>query len=196
MKVKLNQPGFILPSITLLCGICIGLLVDNIPYLSFKSELSLGEVANFILGVTVAIYIPFYLAKRIDNKRVEKNLLIEECETIVIVLHALQDYIEKPYLSQKVLAKSDSTQLLLKVRSISNRLDLLTKSISPYLEEEIVTQITKLLISNQTIFYNDLTINLRDKNPRITSDIYLKTEQNINQYLRNLSKLKILINNA
>lgn len=73
-------------------------------------------------------------------------------------------------------------------------LGLLIKNVKPYVSDKDIKKITEELENNQLTFWTDLTFNLKDKNPKITQEVYLRTEKNINTYSGNISALIMRIN--
>jgi len=191
-----NRIKYLYILLLLILGLVCGLFISDIPYLTFKRELSLGEIANFTLTLFIAIYIPFFLNKKINNKRIEKDILIQACDKINNELSELQKLIEPFYVSQKAITKDLSTIILLRTRRISNMLDRLINNTTQYKNNKAVKDITDTLVKNQTSYWSDLTLNVKDRRSKITQEVYLRTENNFKEYEGNISKLIMHINGA
>lgn len=191
MKLDKNKSDILVFLVVLVFGIVFGLLIEDLPYFSFKKELSLGEITNFIF----VLFVTIYLNAKISNKRIEKDILIEDCNKLDIDLCELRQLIESVFIKQKA-TKMEANKIILSTRNISNKLYLLIENASPYKNEAEIKKITTDLTINQRLFWEDITLNLKDKKPVITNDTYIRNEKNLNEYSRNISKLRININNT
>ncbi len=193
--MRFNKTTLLVILCIYLFGVISGAFLNDIPNITFKKEMSLGETANFILAVFIAIYIPFFLDKKINNKRIEKDIIIQASGNLNGELYDLKKTIIDPlHVSQRIVKQSEVKTILIRTRSISNMLGLLIKNVKPYVSDKDIKKITEELENNQLTFWTDLTFNLKDKNPKITQEVYLRTEKNINTYSGNISALIMRIN--
>lgn len=191
MKLDKNKSDILVFFVVLVIGIVFGLLMKDLPYFSFKKELSLGEITNFIF----VLFVTIYLNAKISNKRIEKDILIEDCDKLDINLCELRQLIESVFIKHKA-TEMEAKKIILSTRNISNKLYLLIENASPYKNKAEIKKITTDLTTNQRLFWEDITLNLKDKKPVITNDTYIRNEKNLNEYSRNISKLRININNT
>lgn len=191
MKLDKNKSDILVFLVVLVFGIVFGLLIKDLPYFSFKKELSLGEITNFIF----VLFVTIYLNAKISNKRIEKDILIEDCNKLDIDLCELRQLIESVFIKHKA-TEMEANKIILSTRNISNKLYLLIENVSPYKNKTEIKKITTDLTTNQRLFWEDITLNLKDKKPIITNDTYIRNEKNLNEYSRNISKLRININNT
>ena len=179
--------------IILIAGICIGVIIRDFPYLTFNTELSIGNISQALLTLFVATYIPFFLSKQINDKRAEKDMVMSDCVTQDNEIQQLRELIEQAY-SSRSISKDLANRLISKTRHISKKLHLLEQTISTYFSNKDINKTVKLLNQNQISCWEDLTIHLRDKKPKIESDTYMKVTDTIYTYSGNLTNLKICVN--
>lgn len=178
-------------------GFVLGVLYNDIPNMVLKKEFSLGEIANLILASFIAVYIPFFLDKKINNRRIEKDILIQSCNNIYNEIYDLKKTMIDPiYIDEAIIKKSQSKAIVIKVQLIGNMLKLAIKNSLLYINNKEVKEITESLKNNQISFWTDLTANVYDKRPKISQETYRLTEININEYSNNISELIMRINNS
>ena len=191
---RILQSEFLFPIVTFIVGLAIGLLLNDVPYLTFDKTVSLGEISNIIIALNVAIYIPFFLDKTIKGKRLEKEMILEKFDSLESQLDFQMEAVMKLHLKEDKVTKEEANELVLRVRALSNALVRLGNSCKTLLEnQEINTQIEKLK-DIQNKYWYDLTVNLKDKNPQISSDAYIRTSENVSGYLENISVVKSMVN--
>ena len=173
------------------------MLLGNLPYVAFKTEVSLGEITNLITVLFIGIYVPFFLSRQISDKRIEKDILIGSCDILCSELYKLRALIEAAHVKKSILKQDLADTIVLRLRNIGCMLDLLKSDCkAAYKEDEKIDQLIATLISNNNDYWSDISLNLRDSSPSITVDAYIRAEKQLNRYLGNISKLKMLINGA
>ena len=173
-----------------------GLLSKNYPSISLKSEVSVGEIADLLLVIFVAIFVPFYLERKIFSKRSEKDILINTLNNLEERISTLMDGVQDAYLKDKKLKKNHANLMVLEVRRISKHLSLFIEDANNYINKREIHKLIEDIKENQSDFFMLFTLNLKDKNPTITSDTYRQSEKLIFEYIGNISKLRIFINNC
>lgn len=173
----------------------LGVLVNDVPRITFRSELSLGDFSNIILALFIAYYIQLYLGRKTNNKRVEKDILMQSCNRLNDELDELSRTIGDLYIKQQIVKKDMRTRIIIKIKKISNRLNLLSKNMDSYKNQDEINDIVSDLIGNQFKYWANLTNNIMDKKPKISHDVYSKYESDINEYSGNIFKLIMYINN-
>jgi hypothetical protein len=196
--VKINKSviPFIFLIVIFFVGITIGIIIRDFPYLTLKKEISLGEVSSFILALFVAIYVPFILDKKINGKRIEKEILLNECKDLSKEIHELRLLVESSHLKFKNIPKFNAEQIISRVRNIGNMLKLLIDDFFPYKEDKEIISILNTLKSNQYLYWENLTDHLRDRRRYISIDVFNKAQIDIYEYLGNISKLRMHLNDV
>ena len=64
-------------------GICVGVLVKNIPILEFEKKVSILEFLIFLTTLAIGIIFPFLIKKWIDDNQTIKSYLVNEIEQLV-----------------------------------------------------------------------------------------------------------------
>ncbi|NMB81865.1 MAG: hypothetical protein GYA14_08605 [Ignavibacteria bacterium] len=196
-KIASDEISFVQAFVILVSGILIGLLFNDLPYISLEKKVNLGEIANFMLAIVIALYVPFYLNRKINIKRVDKDLAIEGCNSLYRELHRLYSLIETLMSEKKgKLSNAQAVKMLLRIRYISNMLTSLTDNYSSFTINGYINEVIEELKKIHIVFRDDVTFHLKDKNPKISDERYLNIEKTIFDYFRNIDKLKVYINQS
>ncbi len=70
-------------------------------FIEFK--IRLGEILNLFAAIGIAIYIHFYIKRKLDDSRHLKNIFIEELRTLTKQWHEALSIIELNCVSQKIM---------------------------------------------------------------------------------------------
>lgn len=196
MNFKNNKFSFFIIVAIYIVGLTCGVILRDIPQITIKKEVTIAELINIFLAIFLAVYVPFYLNKHIDNKRSEKDILIKACNNLDDELKSLKEIVDTSYKPQKNIGKDIAHKIILKVAHINKLLGLLDNNLNPYkLNKTIVTTLNDL-INNNTALWKHITSNLSDKSPSITEDNYLNFEKDYYDYMGNISKLILCLNNT
>jgi hypothetical protein len=194
--MKLVKPiflglGTLIGFIIFVLGFLIDSICRNVPYIIFDNSLGLGEILNLISIVFMTFYIPFLLNRKIDNKRVEKNLLINECCELITELR-----VQKKFFDSKignVFNKQSSQKLILGVRNIGNMTYRLIERVSKYEIKEIGNVAKSLKMINHD-YWIALTNNLGTASPLGINQTYINIEKEYFLYMEKVHILKFYIN--
>lgn len=188
-----NFQKTILSIFHILTGLALGLLLNELKYISLKGEVSVGEISNFAISAIIALLIPFYLNKEINNKITEKSIINDGFDRLMKEIEELKKIIDEEYNNQKIIEQNRATLILTKVTVISNMLKIAIEEVGEYSKIEEIAKVIKRMEREQIIFWRELTLSLRDKDNKITPNIHKKTEKNFLSYISNISKLKKMI---
>jgi archaellum component FlaC len=103
MKIFLRY--FLLPAVTLLVGISIGLVIRDIPKFSMDYNIKITDVFSIILTFGIGVFIPLLVKKLIDDKRTKNAHLFEELSGFSKMTENIHDYIQDVYNNKKILVK-------------------------------------------------------------------------------------------
>jgi hypothetical protein len=121
---------YIVPILLAICFlIIIAAAAFHICGLTLNLEIKPVDLATLIVYVFIAVFLQYYLATRINDLRVEKNLLIDDVRDAISVLRSCRDTFSM-YYESKALTKQNKTSILGMLRTLANRLDSLETSIS------------------------------------------------------------------
>ncbi len=73
-----------------LAGFVAGRIIKDIPYLTLDTKVGIGDIANFIIALVVAVLIPIFLSPIITNKRAIKDFLIDEVQDAIEFLVSIK----------------------------------------------------------------------------------------------------------
>lgn len=181
--------------IALFAGLSIGLIFYSRTNTVLDSTISIGEIANLFFVIVVAIFVAL-LNKQINSKRMEKDIYIDQCSELVQELYHMRELVEEAHLKEDRLNKSFANKIVLRIRTVSNRLANLESGIKDVYKHESISKLLVQLTHTQRQFWSDLTVNLKDERPQISSETYIRSERQLFKYLADLSKLIAQINNS
>lgn len=185
--------------ITLLCilatsfGVLLGKVIPDIDSYSIQTTINPAQIAHTIIFIAAAIFVPITITRKIDNRRKEKDLVIEELNSISKLADDLGDFfnhqIDQPW------KKTDFISTMLSLKKIS------TKS------ESISTMLTNT--TNNPLCYKKLSEKINDHWNVISNDEGVKPtgfkisgtfiqKQNKAQFelSRVILELKVTVNNG
>jgi len=180
----------------LFVGLGIGFTFNDWPNISFKKEISLDKLFDVGLAVFVAVWVPFYINKKITKKSIEKDLLVEACRKHEErEVGELESMIEKVYPKKRRMVISEANDIISKTKRVSNRLSLLVDDVFHYSKDDRLREVIETL-KNDQIQLGLITEDLRNSHPKITSESYTKSIRDISVYLKHMSELRMLINDV
>ncbi len=180
-----------------LAGLGIGLLYNDVPTFTWKREFSLGDISSIILAVITPLWVPFYLDRKISNKRAGKDMIIDSClNHEKSGLNSLENLVNEVMAQGKNISVVQATKIIQETSRLSSRLSLLIQDVEIYRSDTAIKSLTKALKTDQSMLWLELTANLKDKSPKIIPANYHNTTQILYVYLRDLSKLKVLVNES
>lgn len=195
MKVNFLSKTNILISVFLFTvGLGLGVCVNDFPYLSFDSKVSIVDLTNFLLTLFVAVYIPFFLNKSINNKRAEKDLLLKVCDQLEEEMKLLKEFVDSEYVTKKSIRSDKADLIILRLKSIKNKTAQLIKNIKSYRKKNPTNKVCEELRKNVVNYWGKLTANLKDRRRKITPETYLSVEKLHNACVNNLLELRLQLN--
>ena len=109
----------ILLSVCILVCVAAGLRLWG---LRLNLDIKPTELASLLVTVFIAVFLQYYLATQVSDRRVEKNLLIDDCQDAAVILRNCRDVFWASYDSGK-LTNQNKTSILRLLRSLANSLD-------------------------------------------------------------------------
>lgn len=107
---------FLLPLVTLIGGVIIGIIIRDFPLFSLNYNLKVTEVFSLLVTLGIGIFIPLIVKKLIDDRRSLKNTLIEEAGTFAKTASRINDRVLTIYESQKITQRDkDDINLLFEI---------------------------------------------------------------------------------
>ncbi len=197
MQVDITSKTNALISVLLFSvGLGLGICINDFPYLSLDTKVSIVDLTNFLLTLFVAVYIPFFLNKSINNKRAEKDLLLKVCDQLEEEMKLLKEFVDNEYVTKKSIRSDKADLIILKSKSIKNKTAQLIKNIKTYQKKAETKKVCEELRKNQVNYWEKLTANLKDRRKKITPETYLAVEKLYNACLNNLLKLRLQMNDS
>ncbi len=176
-------------------GLILGLILRDIDYFTFKSEVSIGDISSLALTLFLALFIPFYLDRKLNNRRVEKDLVIAFLDNLIQEVKLQISYIEDLHISNEVLDEKQKKKVNLNLKKLSNYLDTLIDSCENYKKDKEISQLIEQLKNLNYTFWRDLTFNIGNTDYKIDTELFQKIEPTVNSFELKLNKLKLTINN-
>lgn len=190
--MKLPKVSIVYLLLTLLFGISIGVIGNDLPYITFKRDISIPDVINFFIYIFGILYIN----NKISNNRVEKDILIEMCNRLSDEVTESKKLIDEFVTTTSVKAiKKLASQIISKMTDIRNAIATLESSCkdSKKIDNDISFLISALKDDNFNYFKTS-TQNLGGKKPKITPEDYNMAKEHAYQQTIKASRLKLMIN--
>ncbi|MFA6250276.1 MAG: hypothetical protein WC686_02085 [Candidatus Shapirobacteria bacterium] len=191
--MKLPKVSIVYLLLTLLFGISIGVVGNDLPYVIFKRDISIPDVINFFIYIFGILYIN----NKISNNRVEKDILIEMCNRLSDEVSESKKLIDEFVTTTSVKAiKKLASQIISKMTDIRNAIATLESSCkdSKKIDDNISSLISAIKDDNFNYFKTS-TQNLAGKKPKITPEDYNMAKEHAYQQTIKASRLKLMINN-
>lgn len=112
----------------LIIGALSGFFFYHIRAVQFEDKISWISFATFLLTIVLALYLEFRVRPSISNDRVEKDLVIDQLKVVREAASAVHDYYTT-LKSQIPVDPASKTELVRKMRNISNEIDLLKQTV-------------------------------------------------------------------
>jgi hypothetical protein len=139
-----NWIPYLLALVCLLVGFAVGLAFNDIPHFSWSREISVSSLAQLLLAILVAFWIPFTLSPLVTNKRAVKDFIIDETKDCIEFVHAIKAEVDKLAIQGKTSAAERtklnmlmSRDLGMKIASLADQLSMSFESKSRLLRKEI-----------------------------------------------------------
>jgi hypothetical protein len=191
VRLKNNKFAAIIVISIWILGIICGLFLGNLPYFTFKSETSLGELSNFFLAFVIA----FILNSKLNNKRNEKDLLIEACKNVNDKLLNVKEFIDNNCKPGRKISDKNATLVKLKLKHNNKLVSILSENLVPYQSNSEIAGTISSIRSNHNAYWTKISADLGGNYPKITQGNYLEAEDDFYSYLSNISTLILLLNN-
>lgn len=114
--------------ILIIIGIVIGLMIDNMPFITLEKEFGFGDIANFLLALILAIVIPISLNTWLDSERHIKDHLIDEIKDCLSELKLIKQKIDDCNISQRT-EEQDGREILAKINCFEMKIDSAIKQL-------------------------------------------------------------------
>lgn len=136
-------------------GILIGSFIKNIPYFQWDTNIQVDEVANALLALILAIFLPFWINKWLENNKSIKQFLINEVAVFLQEVENIKNTIDKKYKAGS-FNQEDKNEINLLFDHLDRRLDSLTTQISTNFPEQSTADISAIKESN-TVYWKAIT---------------------------------------
>lgn len=177
-------------------GFILGKIVVDIPYLSLDTEVGIGDIANSIIAVVVAVLIPISLSPILSNKRAIKDFLINEVKDCTDFLTSIKTLIDDMSIKNNKINEDRikinsmiARDLGMKIGSIADQLETSFKNKCPKLTNnlrerynEYWREVTGGELMSQDFEFNLIFKSMHDKNYSKLQATLKKAIHEINNY--------------
>lgn len=177
--------GFVL----FVIGLLVGFTVKNIPFVSLNDKVSFYELADVILTMVIAVWIPFLLKRLIEDNRYIKESLVSEVKEIICSIQEIWSVMSKHFANWLPLDNEDKDY----INWIFTKIELQTSSLGEQMQISFESQKKETLkdLSNQYGHYERyLTAKIMRNNPLIETALY---QENCIEQSKLITYLKTLI---
>lgn len=170
----------------------IGTLVDNIPYLKLKDEVDVISIINLIISFSLALGIPIYVNRTLENRRYEKNMIMSDCDKLIEILNAQYGTYTNLFNQSVIFKKDDIENVLSMVKKVSNQINNIEK-VTTNEATEVKAYVKELKDLNLDIWEN-FTPNIPKENFIIDASHYNMISTFINKAEDKARDIKYYVN--
>lgn len=121
----------------------MGFSIDNFPFIDWKKEVTIAEVANIALTIGLAVWIPYAINSKLDKHKDQKNEVVDDCKNTLSSIRQIKEKLSACY-SAGVISPLDKDAVNLLFEDADNKL----YNLDVYLEQ--------LFGSNHGLYYNEI----------------------------------------
>lgn len=141
MKRILNL--VLLPTLTLLFGICIGIIIRDIPKFKLIYEMKITDILQNIITLGVGIFVPFLIKKIIDDSRSIKSTILNEIDSYEEQLNNISELFNQCYTNKKITqANKENLNFLLELSDA--KLDNLKEFLSEQMPNKFLIELSSI----------------------------------------------------
>lgn len=173
-------------ALAIIFGLIMGVLLNDFPKIEFDWHLKLYEVLNLFLTFIIAISIPFFVKKWIDDKRASKIYLIDELKELIKKTSEIKKCIKDSYLSKSITRdqKDNLIMLFSDVELIIGSLDEQMQNSFPQQKAKIVGEIkSKYFLFDSFVTGDDL---MTDAYSAVDNEFYRLFKEHHQKFDNNL----------
>ncbi len=176
-----------------LAGFAAGLLVYSIPRLRISPEVNLVHLLSILNTLIVAFLLQHYLKSRSDDRRIEKNLIIEQAKAVRAAFDSVRAASSDYYLKSDT-SPQRNVVLLSQLRQLSNALTILEQLLA---SASIPSDTTTTILQIRS-HYSSCKRELTKGSPRqpIPIDAHLAADASSHKAGQDITKLIMRINAA
>lgn len=169
-------------------GVAIATYIENFPFLELDKEVGITDLANLLLTIIVAFWIPITLNPLITNKRTVKDFLISEVKDCIKFFESIKEKIDSA--AHETTTKKAKTiingmigqSLAMKISSLNSQLEGSFSSQS----KELRVQIDQAYLE----YWRETT------GGNLMTDTFKFNVEYSNQHLKAFSKLELVLKQA
>jgi hypothetical protein len=174
-----------------LVGLLVGVFASGFGGITLKSEVTYAEIINVILVVVLAAFAPYFVEVFISNRRIEKNIIIDE-------LNGLRNEIEfidsKLFSCTKVDGEDLFQNIMIRLKKIRQTMEAI-ENISSKLSSLVRSDISRL--DSLIVDYWEMITGVSGLTPntnKVTSALYRKQSMKSNEISKVIRHAVIKVN--
>ena len=165
----------------------LGLAINDLPYITFNTELSIGDIIA-VLGLLGAFYIiPRIVENAIYSRKSKDSILVDDINELCVKLDQLQKMFKDLYREEELIDEKNRGLILQDITLIGNEIELLDESIKN--EHPRLKDIESIKDYYNESTYKSLTEEL-PVNDELSLTYYKSAIKSTNQLIRKLKSLK------
>ena len=123
-------------------GIFLGLSITRVPFLTLKSDIDIVSIGNLLLLIFLSFSIPLFITKRMENDRVQKDMLIAEVSIFCSHLDVINNTLESNL--SKVLGSEEYKKILSSLKKSRQSLELIKEQLVDFSAEKLDSDMLSL----------------------------------------------------
>jgi hypothetical protein len=185
---------YVLGVFTFIFGIFLGLSITRVPFLTLKSDIDIVSIGNLLFLIFLSFIIPLFITKRMENDRVQKDMLIAEINIFCFHIDVVGDTLESNL--SKVLDSNGYKKILSSLKKSRQSLELINEQSVELSAQKLDLEISSLKLLSAE-YWELLTGDSGVKKERFTVKSSFVWRQNklLGSLTRSARKLGFKINN-
>lgn len=191
----MKKRSFIYGALLVSAGVYIGAFHARLPLLTLNHEVDILEAGNLFAVLALAIIVPFAITSKLDIKRSEKDLLIEEIAVFSKELELLENYICS--LENKQVSRNETQKVQSLFKRLGEHLTSITGQFTNIKNPVVIEEFSKLR-KQLTNYWICVTGDngLKPTGFQWSNSFYLRQSREYNKIAAHARRLKFAINNS
>lgn len=150
-----NKTQIAIICIIFFVGFILGVILNDIPHFTLDKEIQIFPIINSLITILLALSIPFWITKQLDDNKGIKSFLTDEVSLVSNELEKIKVKLEQCY-KTGTLTKEDRQEINLLFEQLDKRIDIITKQLEFSYSNKSKEDRTELKIAN-SVFWKSIT---------------------------------------
>lgn len=134
---------YLLALVLVAVGVAVGIAIGHYIFLPLDDKINIIDLTTFLVTVFLAIYIPAFLDKQMQNSRYEKDVIIRKIESLQSSFKEINKLVTE-CVQKSVVSQSNCNLIINSFVSISNELESIITLIEYCHAKKLDNELTEL----------------------------------------------------